>query len=104
MRLLCAFSVLAVGVSVACTTHAEKTDAAQTARPSAAPAGADAAPPASQTAGFDGARAFEYLKAQVAFGPRPSGSPALARTQEYIKGQLASFGCAVDEDNFTAQT
>jgi glutaminyl-peptide cyclotransferase len=67
-------------------------------------AAAEVAPPASQTGGFDGARAFEFLKRQVAFGPRPAGSPALARTQDYIKGQLASFGCSVDEDNFTAQT
>ena len=65
---------------------------------------ADAAPPAAQTAGFDGAKAFEYLKAQVAFGPRPAGSPALARTQDYIKSQLTSFGCKVEEDDFTAQT
>ena len=67
-------------------------------------AAADAAPPAVQTGGFDGARAFEYLARQVAFGPRPAGSPALARTQDYIKGQLTSFGCPVDEDDFTAQT
>src|SRR5208282_2829916 len=77
--------------------------AAQSAPP-VATAAADAAPPAAQTGGFDGAQAFEYLARQVAFGPRPAGSPALARTQDYIKGQLASFGCAVDEDNFTAQT
>ena len=67
-------------------------------------AAADAAPPASQTGGFDGARAYEYLARQVAFGPRPAGSPALARTQDYIKGQLATFGCKVDEDDFNAQT
>ena len=74
--------------------------------PAGAPArsAADAAPPAAQTAGFDGSQAFEYLKAQVAFGPRPSGSPALGRTQEYIKSQLASFGCAEQDDDFTGQT
>jgi glutaminyl-peptide cyclotransferase len=116
MRPLTRLLLTVVGACVfsACTTHAEKTDgskvatgaataAAQTARPAEA-VPADGAPPASQTAGFDGARAFEYLKAQVAFGPRPSGSPALARAQDYIKSQLASFGCAVSEDNFTAQT
>jgi Zn-dependent M28 family amino/carboxypeptidase len=65
---------------------------------------ADAAPPASQTAGFDGARAWDYLVKQVAFGPRPPASPAIARTQEYIKSQLASFGCAEQDDDFTAQT
>ncbi len=65
---------------------------------------ADAAPPASQTAGFDGTRAFDFLSRQVAFGPRPAGSPALARTQDYIKSQLASFGCPVEDDDFTGQT
>jgi len=75
-----------------------------TAAPVASAAQQDAAPPASQTAGFDGAKAFEYLKAQVAFGPRPSGSPALAKTQDYLNSQLSSFGCAVDQDNFTAHT
>jgi peptidase M28-like protein len=72
--------------------------------PPAAIAPADAAPPAAQTGGFDGAQAFEYLAKQVAFGPRPAGSPALGRTQDYIKSQLSSFGCLVEEDNFTAQT
>src|SRR5208282_2363631 len=67
-------------------------------------ASADAAPPAAQSGGFDGARAFEFLAQQVEFGPRPAGSPALGRTQDYIKAQLASFGCAVDQDNFAAQT
>ena len=61
-------------------------------------------PPAAQTGGFDGARAFDFVARQVGFGPRPSGSPALARTQEFIKGQLTSFGCAVEEEPFTAQT
>ncbi len=65
---------------------------------------ADAAPPADQTGGFDGARAFEFLKAQVAFGPRPPATPAIAKTQEFIKSQLAGFGCAEEDDDFTAQT
>jgi glutaminyl-peptide cyclotransferase len=64
----------------------------------------DAAPPADKTGGFDGARAFEHVARQVAFGPRPAGSAALRGTQAYIKEQLAAFGCAVEEDNFTGQT
>jgi Zn-dependent M28 family amino/carboxypeptidase len=78
---------------------APATPAAETAQRSG-----DAAPPANQTAGFDGARAFEYLAKQVSFGPRPAGSPALAKTQDYIKAQLAAYGCKVEEDNFTGQT
>lgn len=62
------------------------------------------APPASQTGGFDGARAYEHVAKLVGFGPRPPGSDAIRSTQEYIHSQLAGFGCAVDEDSFNAQT
>jgi peptidase M28-like protein len=100
---------LAPGCSPA-STKADKPESAATAPATAQPqrlpaiAPGDAAPLTSQTAGFDGARAFDYLAKQVAFGPRPPGSPAIARTQEYIKGQLAGFGCAEEDDDFTAQT
>lgn len=53
---------------------------------------------------FDGARAFEDLKHMVAFGPRTAGSPALAKTRQWIEGQLAAAGIKVDEDKFTAST
>jgi glutaminyl-peptide cyclotransferase len=53
---------------------------------------------------FDGARAFEDLMHLVAFGPRTAGSPALAKTREWIEGQLAAAGIKVDEDKFTAST
>ncbi|MGH9572757.1 MAG: M28 family peptidase [Candidatus Acidiferrales bacterium] len=62
------------------------------------------APPASKTGGFDGARAYEQVAKLVSFGPRPPGSDAIHRTQDYIHSQLASFGCAIDEDSFNAQT
>lgn len=62
------------------------------------------APPASQTGGFDGARAYEQVAKLVSFGPRPPGSDAIRRTQDYIHSQLAGFGCTVDEDSFNAQT
>jgi glutaminyl-peptide cyclotransferase len=64
----------------------------------------DAAPPAAQTGGFDGAAAYDFTAKLVAFGPRPPGSDAIARTQAYIIGQLKGFGCAVDTDDFHAQT
>jgi glutaminyl-peptide cyclotransferase len=62
------------------------------------------APPASQTGGFDGARAFQQVAKIVGFGPRPPASDAIHRTQDYIHSQLTGFGCAVDEDSFNAQT
>ena len=38
---------------------------------------ADEAPPASQTGGFDGAKAYDFTAKLVAFGPRPPASDAL---------------------------
>ncbi len=64
----------------------------------------DAAPPAAQTGGFDGAAAYDFTAKLVAFGPRPPGSDAIARTQAYVIDQLKGFGCAVDIDDFHAQT
>ena len=62
------------------------------------------APAASQTGGFDGARAYRQVAKLVSFGPRPPDSDAIHRTQEYIHAQLAGFGCTLDEDSFHAQT
>lgn len=57
-----------------------------------------------QAAGFSGARAFEDLKQLVAFGPRPSGSAALAETRRWIVTQLRQAGAKVEEDPFVAST
>jgi len=65
---------------------------------------AESAPPASQTGGFDGTKAYDQVAKLVSFGPRPPASDAIHRTQDYIRLQLKSFGCAVDEDDFSAQT
>lgn len=62
------------------------------------------APPAAQTGGFDGAKAYEQVAKLVSFGPRPPASDAIDRTQDYIHSQLAGFGCRIDEDSFNAQT
>jgi glutaminyl-peptide cyclotransferase len=64
----------------------------------------DKAPPASQTGGFDGTRAYEYTAKLVSFGPRPPATAAIHRTQDYLRTQLKSFGCAADEDDFHSQT
>ncbi|HEV2615381.1 MAG TPA: M28 family peptidase [Candidatus Acidoferrales bacterium] len=64
----------------------------------------DKAPSPQQTGGFDGQRAYDYTAKLVSFGPRPSGSDAIKKTQGYISGELHADGCQVDEDNFNAQT
>ncbi|HXX20893.1 MAG TPA: M28 family peptidase [Candidatus Acidoferrum sp.] len=65
---------------------------------------AESAPPASQTGGFDGAKAYDQVAKLVSFGPRPPASDGIHRTQDYIRSQLKGFGCAIDEDDFNAQT
>jgi hypothetical protein len=53
---------------------------------------------------FDGGRAYEDLRQLVSIGPRPSGSPAIEQTRDYIKRQLAGAGLAVHEQPFDAST
>jgi Zn-dependent M28 family amino/carboxypeptidase len=53
---------------------------------------------------FNGAAALNFTAKAVAFGPRPSGSPANVKLRAYIHAQLAGCGCQVSSDSFTAQT
>jgi Zn-dependent M28 family amino/carboxypeptidase len=53
---------------------------------------------------FDGARAFADLKAMVEIGPRPSGSPAIEKTRDYIRTQLKAAGLTPEDQPFDAQT
>ena len=78
--------------------------AAATTAPNAARGGAEDAPAPESTGGFDGKRAFEHVAKQVAYGPRPSGSQAIAQTQDYILTQLKSDGCTTEVDAFNADT
>ena len=53
---------------------------------------------------FDSSRAWEHVRRQVAIGPRPAGSSALAETRRYIAGQLKAAGIEAREQAFEAQT
>ena len=73
------------------------------------PADSDAATsptvePQKKTTTFDGERAFNHVKAQVEFGPRPAGSAALEKTREYLLKELKSYGLNVTLDEFTPTT
>ncbi len=50
----------------------------------------------------NGNRIMQYVKEVVAFGPRPPGSAAHAKLEEYILSKLK--GVDVEQDKFTAQT
>jgi len=62
---------------------------------------ATTSPPA---ATFDSTRAWEHLRRQVGFGPRPAGSTALAETRRYILDQLKAAGVAAQQQTFVART
>ncbi len=53
---------------------------------------------------FSGARAMEYTRKAVSFGPRPPGSAALRDLRAYIVAQLKTRGCEVTQDSFTGHT
>ena len=90
---------LSFGLS-ACTNNqspnANSGNQSQSAQPQASPT--------QQAVAFDGGRAYEHVRKQVEFGPRPSGSAELARTREYIVAELKSYGLTVTTDEWTATT
>jgi Zn-dependent M28 family amino/carboxypeptidase len=53
---------------------------------------------------FSGAEAYAFTREAVALGPRPDGSPAIAKLRTLIKQQLAMRGCEIISDRFTALT
>jgi Zn-dependent M28 family amino/carboxypeptidase len=61
-------------------------------------------PKAQSPIAFDSSRAYEHLRQVVGFGPRPAGSPGIARTREYIIEQLKTLGIPVTQQTFVAKT
>jgi len=53
---------------------------------------------------FDGSRAYEHLKNQVAIGPRVAGTAANAETRRYLITTLAGFGVKAVEQPFETDT
>lgn len=54
----------------------------------------------SDYAPFDGAKAMEYLEGMCEIGPRASGSPGMARQQQYLTKILEAAGGAVTRQEF----
>jgi len=52
----------------------------------------------------DGSLAYSHVEKLVSFGPRPPGSPAIARSQAYIAGILKELGLEVEHQDFLANT
>lgn len=53
---------------------------------------------------FSGERAFDHVAKLVAFGPRPSGSPELEKSRQYIEAQLHAAGWTVERQKFIDPT
>jgi len=84
-----------VGAMIACTG----TEGARTMNP--APTSESQLAPA---IAFDSNRAWEHLRKQVSFGPRPSGTPAIVETRRYIVDQLKAAGITSKEQMFIGMT
>jgi glutaminyl-peptide cyclotransferase len=91
--------------SIACPGPINRNDnstPAPVSSPSASPAPSVRPSPVALT--IDADRAFRQVQKQVDFGPRPAGSSQLAKTRDYIIGELKSYGLNVQTDDFTAST
>jgi glutaminyl-peptide cyclotransferase len=109
LRMAVLLCVLPTGLTGCKASGNESSDAAKqppfmSAAASTPPQTADDAPPPEKTGGFDGKRAFAHVAKQVSFGPHPSGSPAIAKVQDYLLAELKSYGCFVETDSFGADT
>jgi glutaminyl-peptide cyclotransferase len=85
------------GASAAATAPPEQSAPAELALPKLSLPLDSGPPPA-----IDSARAMQYVKEIVAFGPRPIGSANHKKVENYILAHLKAD--AVDEDSFTADT
>ena len=103
-RCVIIFATLAFLCDVGCQGQPTDVNRAATDRSAVAQTKLSAAPPASVSAGFDGAKAYEHVQHLVEIGPRPPGSDGIHRAQVYIIGQLRTYGCQVEEHDFHAST
>lgn len=61
------------------------------------------APPRLSPSPFDGNNAFEILKKQCEFGPRPPGSEAHTKTRDYLFTQLKNYAETVSLQPYTSE-
>ncbi len=103
-RTVLALSVLLL-VTVACSRQEPRADAQPAAPPKVLSASSAAPMPDAATADaphFNGQRAMQYVREVVALGPRPVGSPAHQKLENYLRSHLR--GDNLEEDSFTAST
>lgn len=103
-RFLCLAALVVCAASAGCAAEPQKPPTPPPVQASVALSAATEALPVEVTEGFDGGKAFAHVEKLVAIGPRTPNSDGIRRAQDYIRSQLQSFGCAVEEDNFNAST
>ena len=91
---------VAPGVRSLLPTPAPTAPLAPTPSLSPIPTPTPAPTPAVSAGKFDGPSAFQYVQAQMAIGPRPTGSDAGRKTGDYIVAQLRKNGWQVEEQEF----
>ena len=89
-----ALAVFLLAGLLGCPSNSNKPTDTSSPSASAAKSGSD----------FDGDRAFEHVRKQVEFGPRPPGSHELEKARTYILDQLKSYGLKITTDEFNATT
>src|SRR5258708_18896543 len=109
LRMAAVLCILPSGLAGCKASGKEETAAASqppfmSAAASVPPQTPDDALPPEKTGGFDGKRAFAHVVKQVSLGPHPSGSPAIAKVQEYLLAELKSYGCTLETDAFNSDT
>jgi hypothetical protein len=97
--------MLLAALSLACLAACGHSSSSESAAQGAGTPQAATFPPApapETTGGFEGARAYKHVEQLVAIGPHSAGSEGIRRAQDYIIGQLKSFGCPLEAQDFHA--
>jgi len=105
LRAMGTVAMLFAALSFVCLTacgHSSMSESGAQVTPSPQAATFPPAPAPETTGGFDGALAYKHVEQLVAVGPHSAGSEGIRRAQAYITGQLKSFGCPVEEQDFHA--
>jgi glutaminyl-peptide cyclotransferase len=107
LSFICVFLLLAL-LSACSTPSSEPAKVSADTKPAGEATAAPESQPATQPPtnlpkpDVNGSHVMQYVKDVVAFGPRPPGSAAHLKTEEFIVSKLK--GVDVEQDRFTAQT
>ncbi|HEV7550965.1 MAG TPA: M28 family peptidase [Candidatus Angelobacter sp.] len=102
LRISAALVVILALTGMGCSREKAASAASESSSSQSGTASGKAVEPVGPALHIDAARAMQYTKEIVAFGPRWDGSKPLEQVRAYIKGKLK--GTQVEEDSFVAET